>query len=142
MLTHLTRLFLPGMLARRQGRILNVGSIAGYLPGPIMAVHHASKAYVLSFSEALWEETRGTGVTVTALCPGPTRTEFHEVAHQPLKARNWMSADAVARIGFYAMIRGRRVVNAGWSNACIAWVVRFVPKRLLLWGVRSAHRVP
>ena len=75
-LTQLTRALLPGMLARRRGRILNVASTAGFAPGPLMAVYYATKAYVISFSEALAEELRGTGVTVTVLCPGPTRTEF------------------------------------------------------------------
>ena len=73
-LTHLTRLLLPGMLARKSGRILNVASLAAFLPGPYMAVYYATKAYVLSFSEALSSETAGSGVTVTALCPGATRT--------------------------------------------------------------------
>src|SRR5437868_585729 len=75
-LTHLTKLFLPPMIKRRAGRVLNVASTAAFVPGPLMAVYYATKAYVLSFSEALAEELRDSGVTVTALCPGPTRTEF------------------------------------------------------------------
>ena len=79
-LTQLTKLFLPGMLERRRGRILNVASTAAFQPGPLMAVYYATKAYVLSFSEALANETAGTGVTVTALCPGPTATDFQKKA--------------------------------------------------------------
>ena len=79
-LAHLTRLFLPGMLARRTGKILNVASTAAYVPGPFMAVYYASKAFVLSFSEALAEEVQGSGVTVTALIPGPTETNFAAIA--------------------------------------------------------------
>src|SRR5687767_6476364 len=79
-LTELTALFLPGMLSRNRGRVLNVGSIAGFQPGPLMAVYYATKAYVNSFSEALSSELQGTGVTVTALCPGPVATEFAGVA--------------------------------------------------------------
>jgi hypothetical protein len=80
-LTHLTGLFLPGMVQRRHGGILNVASVAGFLPGPGMAVYYATKACVLSFTEALAEELIGTNVTVTALCPGPTATNFGKVAH-------------------------------------------------------------
>src|SRR5205814_4814102 len=76
----LTRALLPGMIARRRGRILNVGSTAGFPPGPYMAVYYASKAFVNSFTEALWYELRGTGVTATVSCPGATATEFAEVA--------------------------------------------------------------
>ena len=75
-LTHLTRLFLPGMIERKSGRIMNLASVASYLPGPYMAIYFASKAYVLSFSEAINAELKRTGVTVTAVCPGPTKTEF------------------------------------------------------------------
>src|SRR5882724_11077920 len=79
-LTHLTKLYLPQMIARRQGKIMQVASTAAFQSGPFMAVYFASKAYVLSFSEALYEELRGTGVTVTALCPGPTKTGFADRA--------------------------------------------------------------
>ena len=89
-LTELTGLFLPGMLERKRGGVLNVGSVAGFVPGPGMAVYFATKAYVLSFSEALAEELAGTGVTVTALCPGPTATEFGRVARGP-KERQFKS---------------------------------------------------
>lgn len=131
-LAKLTRLVLPGMLARGKGKILNVGSIAGYLPGAGMAIYYATKAFVLSFSEALWQETKGKGVTVTCLCPGLTHTEFHHNAHQAVGRIGWMSAESVAAIGYKAMTQGKRVVNAGGLNTLIAWLVRFLPRRLLL----------
>ena len=77
---HLTKLFLPAMVRRRQGRIMNVASTASFQPGPLSSIYYATKAFVLSFSEAIAEELRNTGVTVTALCPGPTRTEFADRA--------------------------------------------------------------
>ncbi|MBI4414854.1 MAG: SDR family oxidoreductase [Candidatus Kerfeldbacteria bacterium] len=138
-LTRLTHLFLPSMLKRRSGKILNIGSIAGSLPGPWMAVYHATKAYVASLSEALWEETRGTGVTVTLLAPGLTRTEFHEHAHQKLTSGGWMDAHTVARIGVDALLAGRPIVAAGFRNSFILWIVRFLPHRLLLWAVRKSN---
>lgn len=135
-LLRLTRLVLPGMLQRRRGRILNVASLAGNLPGPGMAIYYATKAFVLSFSEALSEETQGTGVTITALSPGLTHTEFHQVAGQHGARWGWMDADRVAEIGYRSMVRGRRVVNAGWWNALAAFVIRFVPHGVLLRSVR------
>ena len=100
-LTHLTKLFLPGMLERRRGRILNVASTAAFQPGPLMAVYYATKAYVLSFSEALGNETAGSGVTVTALCPGPTLTHFQRRADfkrpRPLPGALVMDAAAEMR---------------------------------------------
>lgn len=134
---------IPGIFysrPRRSGRILNVGSIAGYLPGPGMAIYYATKAFVLSFSEALWQETRGTGVTVTCLCPGLTHTEFHASAHQAVGRVGWMSAASVAAIGFGAMMKGQRVANAGWLNTLIAWTVHVVPHRILLWAVPTKAR--
>ena len=139
-LTHLTRLLLPGMISRKHGRILNVGSIAGYLPGPGMAIYYATKAFVFSLSEALWQETHGTGVTVAVLCPGLTHTEFHQQAHQSVGRFGWMSAASVARIGYQAMITGRRVVNAGGLNTLIAGILRLVPHRILLMAGKVARR--
>lgn len=133
-LTHLTKLFLPGMIARGRGRILNVASTAAFQPGPLMAIYYASKAYVLSFSEALANETAGTGVTVTALCPGPTITEFQKAAgvetthlfRSPLV----MAAGPVARAGWDGMKRGRRVVIPGLRNRTLVQALRVTPRRL------------
>lgn len=134
-LTRLTKLFLPSMLDRRQGRILNVASTAAFQPGPLMAVYYATKAYVLSFSEALSNEVKGSGVTVTALCPGPTETDFQRRAHLE-KTRLFtgpLVADArfVALKGYQGMKRGRPVVIPGVANKLLAESIRFTPRRLV-----------
>jgi uncharacterized protein len=131
-LTELTRLLLPGMIARRRGRIMLVASVAAFQPGPHMAVYFASKAYVLSLGEALAHELRGTGVSVTVLCPGATATNFFTVAgadHMVVARRSWrmMHADRVARLGFRALAAGRPVVVTGLSNRLLALLGRFVP---------------
>ncbi|MGD0388303.1 MAG: SDR family oxidoreductase [Tepidisphaeraceae bacterium] len=131
-LTHLTRLFLPEMLKRGGGRIMNVASVAAFLPGPSMAVYYASKAYVLSFSEALANELAGSGVTVTAMCPGPTKTEFQKragIEDSLLFKMRMMDSMTAARIGYGAMMRGRRSVVTGLSNKISVWAMRFVPRR-------------
>jgi short-subunit dehydrogenase len=117
-LVHLTHLLLPGMIRRRSGRILNVGSIGSFTPGPLNAVYCATKAFVLSFSEAIGAELSGTGVTVTALCPGATATAFiTRYGLQDVRLfRNAMSPKCVARIGYRALQRGRPVVVAGLKN--------------------------
>src|SRR4029077_5089727 len=119
-LTRLARAYLPGMLERGNGRILNVASTASFQPGPLMAVYYASKAYVLSLSEALAEETRGTGVSVTALCPGPTESGFQAgaaVEHSRLVRGNKLpTAAKVAAAGVKAMQRGDVVVVPGVRN--------------------------
>ncbi len=117
-LTELTRLLLPGMIARGHGRVMLVASVAGFQPGPHMAAYFASKAYVLSLGEALAYELRGTGVTVTTLCPGATATEFFNVAgaqHSLMatRMRSMMPADVVARIGYRGLAAGKRVVVTG-----------------------------
>jgi len=130
-LTHLTRLILPGMLERGSGRIMNMASVAAFLPGPLMAVYYATKAYVLSFSEALASEIAGSGVTVTAVCPGPTKTEFQlraGIAESPLFQRGVMTSPQVARIGYDAMMHGRRSVVTGFSNKISAMGTRFLPR--------------
>ncbi len=141
-LAHLTGLYLPGMRRRGSGRIMNVGSTAGFLPGPLMAVYYASKAFVASFSEALSGELKGTGVTVTLLCPGPTRTEFKERAGMQktllFEGPAMESAD-VAREGFRAMMAGKRVHIAGARNR---WMIRLkglAPGSLLLDIVRRLN---
>jgi hypothetical protein len=132
-LTELTRLLLPDMLARRSGRIMLVASTAGFLPGPGMAVYFATKAYVLSLGEALAQELRGTGVTVTTLCPGATATEFFAVAgseHGVVRAT--MNAAEVARIGYRGLKSGRRVVVAGLHNQVLALGSRYAPHTVSL----------
>lgn len=134
-LTQLARLYLPGMLERGDGKILNVASTAGFLPGPNMAVYYAAKAYVISFSEALAQEVRGTGVTVTVLCPGATETNFHHRANMldtPLFRLYAAKADTVAKAGIEGMMRGKAVVVPGLLNKFVPLVEKFVPRRLLV----------
>jgi short-subunit dehydrogenase len=139
-LTELTYRFLPAMRERRHGGILNLGSIVGFLPGPYMAVYYASKAYVVSFSEALAEELTGSGVTVTCLCPGYTATEFQAVAgisKTGLLARlRPMRAETVARIGYRGLMAGRRLVITGWGNRLSVFGLRFSPRRFAAGAVR------
>jgi uncharacterized protein len=134
-LTGLTGRFLPGLVARGRGRIVNVASTAAFQPGPYMAVYYATKAYVLSFSEALAEELSDTGVTVTALCPGPTMTEFQAAAglEDTLLFRGPLVMDAakVARVGWAGAKRGKRVVIPGLANRFLKETVRFSPRRLV-----------
>ena len=135
-LTALTGRFLPGMVARGRGRIVNVASTAAFQPGPYMAVYYATKAYVLSFSEALAVELSDTGVTVTALCPGPTVTEFQTAAglEDTLLFRGpfVMKAEKVARAGWAGAKRGKRVVIPGLANKLLKGIVRFSPRRLVI----------
>lgn len=133
-LTRLTKAVLPGMVKRREGKILNVASTAAFQPGPLMAVYYASKAYVLSFTEAIAEELRGTGVTVTALCPGPTRTEFGSRAgfgKSELFQHGEMDAGTVALQGYRSLMYGKRVVIPGFSNRLLVGLVRLLPRRLI-----------
>jgi short-subunit dehydrogenase len=137
-LTELTRLMLPGMVTRGHGRVMLVGSTAGFQPGPGMAVYFATKAYVLSFGEAIAEELRGTGVTVTTLCPGPTATNFAQIAGTSelaffnSAARQVMSAAEVARLGYRGLKSGRRVVITGLLNRVVALGGRFAPHPISL----------
>lgn len=133
-LAHLTKLYLPGMMARRRGRILNVASTAAFVPGPFMAMYYASKAMVFSFTLAIAAELEGTGVTATALCPGPTATNFGEVAGNSgskLFKGAAMSAAEVAREGFAAMMAGKPELIAGARNRWMIWGTRFAPRRML-----------
>ena len=130
-LVELTGLFLPEMIQRRRGGVLNVGSVAGFLPGPNMAVYYATKAFVQSFSEALHEELRGTGVTVTDLCPGPTESNFSQVArsHRIRKVRAAkMSAAEVARIGHDEFQQGKCLSVPGMKNKLAVIVTRFLSR--------------
>jgi short-subunit dehydrogenase len=142
-LTELTRLVLPDMLKRGQGRVLNVASTAAFQPGPLMAVYYATKAYVLHLTEALSEETRGTGVTFTALCPGPTSTNFEKRAdlHESrlFHGRGVMHARDVAVQGWLGLMAGHRIVVPGWRNRLLSFSVRFVPRALTTKLVKQAQ---
>ncbi len=133
-LVHLTGLMLPGMIKRRQGGILNVASTAAFQPGPGMTVYYATKAFVLSFTEAIAEELAGTGLTVSALCPGPTLTNFGAAAggkFRPLANKVAMSAESVARIGHRAYRRGKVVAITGFRNKTLAFSVRLSPRAVV-----------
>ncbi len=135
-LVELCHAFLPAMVAVRRGGILNIASTAAFQPGPWMAVYYASKAFVLSFSEALHDEVRASGVTVTALCPGPTRTEFFETAQMNDTALSrYMAGDSdkVIRDGIAALDRNRAVAISGLLNTVIAQSIRFTPRALARW---------
>lgn len=141
-LTELTRRLLPSMLRRGGGGVLNVASTAGFQPGPRMAVYYATKAYVLSFTEAIAEECRGSGLRITCLAPGPTASEFQEVAGlgtAPLLRIGMMSSRRVAEIGYDAWRRGRVLVVPGMRNRLLAWSVRFTPRWLARRVVRGLH---
>ncbi|WP_263417008.1 SDR family NAD(P)-dependent oxidoreductase [Terriglobus albidus] len=140
-LMELTRLIAPSMMARHRGRILNVSSVVGFTPTPFATVYAATKAFVLSFSEGLAEELEGTGITVTAFCPGTTKTEFAETAGmtKTIAFRSGaMSAKEVAEIGYAGMMRGERVVISGRMNWWMVFGVRFAPRRLV---ARIAKRI-
>jgi uncharacterized protein len=133
-LTELTRLFLPPMLARRCGRIMNVASVAGFQPGPLMAVYYATKAYVISFTEAIANELRNSGVTVTCFCPGATHTGFAKraaIEKSRLFQIGAMSAEKVARDGYRAVMKGRGLSISGAHNRVIAESTRFAPRKMV-----------
>ena len=142
----LARKFLPGMIARRSGGILNVASAIAFQPAPYQAVYGASKAFVLSFSEALWAEARAAGVTVTALCPGPTRTGFvdalgADVGHTAIYSR-LAEPEPVIEAGLRGLDNGRAVVIPGMRNKVIAAIGRFMPREwLTLVGARLLRPV-
>ncbi|HSE67954.1 MAG TPA: SDR family oxidoreductase [Gemmatimonadales bacterium] len=139
-LTQLTRLLLPHMLAAKKGRILNVASVAAFAPGPLMAIYCATKAYVLSFSEAIGNELKGTGVTVTALCPGPTRTAFASTAggtnSNLYNTPGVMDAAPVAEAGYRACMKGKAVVIPGLLNKLLVWAIGLSPR----WMVTPISR--
>jgi uncharacterized protein len=134
-LTHLTRLLLPSMVVRRPGRIMNVASTAAFQAGPLMSVYYATKAYVLSFSEAIANELRNSGVTVTCFCPGATHTGFAKRAgtegSRLFKTLGAMNADKVALDGYRALMEGRTVAISGVHNWLVAESTRFAPRRMV-----------
>jgi short-subunit dehydrogenase len=136
-LTHLTRLLLPQMIDRRTGRILNVASTAAFAPGPQMAVYYATKAYVLSFSEGIRYELKGTGVTISTLCPGPTDTNFAKKGHvetTPMfnKKSKMMKPEDVACIAYNRLMDGDAIIVPGFTNKLTAVMARFVPRAIAL----------
>jgi short-subunit dehydrogenase len=135
-LTYLTRLFLPGMIERKYGKIMNVASTAAFQPGPTMSVYYATKAYVLHFSEAIANELKGTGVTVTALCPGATQSGFQSAANmhesKMIKGKKLPSSDAVAKYGYKAMMKGKAVAIHGLGNYLLANSVRLAPRSVVV----------
>jgi short-subunit dehydrogenase len=142
--TDLTHLFLRDMLKRGEGKILNVASTAAFQPGPLMAVYYATKAYVLSFSEAIANELRGSGVSVTVLCPGPTNTAFR-VTTKMEQSRLFNSpllgvlpADTVAKIGYEGLMNNKSLVIPGFRNMITVFAVRLVPRN---WITKIARRL-
>jgi short-subunit dehydrogenase len=140
---YLTRLFLPDMLRRRTGRILNVASTAAFVPGPFMATYYASKAALLSFSEAIANEVKDTGVTATVLCPGVTRTDFFQAAgiedSNLLRGGNVMDASSVAREGYRAMMSGKVQWIAGARNRWTMRAARLAPRTMLAGITRKLN---
>jgi hypothetical protein len=139
--THLTKLILKGMVERGSGRILNLSSLAAFQPGPFMSLYYATKGYILSFSEAIANELKGTGVTVTALCPGPTKTSFQKVVANDSSENkisiNMASAKDVAAYGYKAMMNGKPVAIPGAFNKFLAILPRFLPRNMATNIVRK-----
>lgn len=143
-LVMLTKLYLPGMIAAGNGKILNVASTAAFQPGPLMAVYYASKAFVLSFSEAIGNELEGSGVSVTALCPGPTASGFQDRGKMQnsglVKGKKIMDASPVAEAGYRALMAGKSIVIPGIKNKVLAQSVRFSPRSMVTKLVRSMQK--
>ncbi|MDG4656754.1 SDR family oxidoreductase [Ectobacillus antri] len=141
-LTHLTKLLLPGMMQRNKGGILNVASTAAFQPGPLMAVYYATKAYVLSFTEALENELKDTNIKVTALCPGPTQTEFSnraDLGASKLFKSGVMDVKQVAAIAYKEFQSGKTIVIPGLKNRILAGSIRFMPRKLVTAIVRRVQ---
>lgn len=141
-LTQLTKLFVRPMIQRRAGGVLNVASVAALFPGPLRSVYYATKAYVLSFTEALAEELRDSGVHVTALCPGPTATEFHAVsggAAERFGSKHVADAHSVACFGYEALQSGMRVAIPGFQNKLVVQARRLAPRGVVTRLVRQVQ---
>lgn len=140
-LTQLCRVFLPDLITTKNARIMNVASIAAFLPGPLMAVYYATKAYVLHFSEAIANELKGTGVTVTALCPGPTESGFQAAANledsKMIKGKKFPSSKQVAEYGYKAMMNGKVVAIEGTMNCIMVNTTRLTPRNMVAKIVRN-----
>lgn len=143
-MVELTRLLLPSMLQNRKGKILNTASTAAFQPGPGMCIYFATKAFILSFSQGLASELERSGVTVTALCPGPTQTEFAKRAgmignriHKGI-VPIW-SAEEVALYGYQALMKGKRLAIVGWINRICRYLSAWVPTRLVMNSVKRLH---
>jgi short-subunit dehydrogenase len=138
----LTHLYLPGMLARKRGRIVNLGSVGSFVSSPYMATYSGTKAFILGFSEALASELSGTGVAVVLVCPGSTKTEFQDVAGNAgkLPEFSFMSAEATVRHSIAAARRGTRICVPGWKNKMAVAITRLAPRRLLVHVAGSFFR--
>jgi len=142
-LTQLTKLFLPAMIHAKSGRILNVASTAAFLPGPLMAVYYATKAYVLSFSEALSEELKGTGVSVSVLCPGPTKTGFAtraKLKNSPLFRNATNDVSRVVKAGYTGLMAEEVVIIPGIGNKLQVQLLRILPRGIVRRVVKRAQR--
>lgn len=140
-LVELTHIYWPDMLAKKRGGVLNVASTAAFQPGPLMAIYYATKAFVLSFSEALWKESQGTGVHVSCLCPGPTASNFRERAGtgktRLSRVGTPMSSASVAKMGYRAFQKNKRVMITGGRNKLLAGLAPFMPRGVLLSMVHN-----
>ena len=142
-LTKMCRMFIPDMITRKSGKILNVASTAAFQPGPTMAVYFATKSFVLFLSEALYNELRGTGVSVTCLCPGATESDFHKTGNVSesnlFRDKKLPSSAEVARFGYDALMKNKMTVIHGLLNTIMAKSARFVPRKLLLTMARQIN---
>jgi uncharacterized protein len=140
-LTHLTHLFLPSMVSRKRGKIIQIASTAAFQPGPTMAVYYATKSYVLGFSAALQHELKGTGVTVTTICPGPTISGFQDAADMKESRLFRMmpipGSDEVAEFSYKMAMKGKTVAIHGLLNRIMAFSTRLMPRRLLMTVAKS-----
>ena len=143
-LVELTKRLLPGMLARKSGKVLNVGSVAGFQPGPFAPLYYASKAFVLSFSEGLSSALAGTGVTVSVLCPGATKTAFFDRpaagSHSGGRKVPTMTARRVAELGYNGLMRGQTVIICGWTIRLLVFLERFLPRSLVREIVKKGQK--
>lgn len=143
--TQLTKLFLKDMVKRGSGKIMNMSSMAAFQPGPLMTLYYATKGYVLSFSEGIANELKGTGVTVTAVCPGPTKTQFQQTVSENAKSdnkisTNMASAKGVALYGYKAMLKGKTVAIPGTFNKFLSILPRLLPRNVVTAIVRKIQQ--